>query len=330
MPSKWVTWTSSYPCLGGLCSLGLVIMLRKQGSLDGKIPLAHCHNLWLSFFFIAWAGQCVCWVLVHGAVDEGAGVYLRTSRIRLPSLVISHTHLLWPSPVLRYVSLDFPSQQGDDGCSGKSPKLCWLMRCSCSQWPVSDVTGQGLWASSASASTHLWFAGTSLTSSVSTPSSIVTLFFWDPPFLLGLPATCFPNLNSLWTKAQGMTSLLISGSVPYLLIGGMWHFHLDRAFSKSTISPNWLQLASSKLLLKSSKVPFQTFICTHAQNYLPHVTTHNLRFFFSYHSPLSLQAWFSPPFSLSLQFSLSKLIYWDILLWCKFFWITWQWWHSII
>lgn len=47
------------------------------------------------------------------------GVYLRNNKIRLHYLVISHTHVLCPGPVLPSLGLDFPSQQGDDGCPGK-------------------------------------------------------------------------------------------------------------------------------------------------------------------------------------------------------------------
>lgn len=62
---------------------------------------------------------------------------------------------------------------------------------------------------------------------------------------------------------QCMMRLLMAGSVSCLLLTGasrMCHFYLVQVLSKCTTCRSWLHLASSRLLLETPEVQFQTFL----------------------------------------------------------------------
>lgn len=111
-----------------------------------------------------------------------------------------------------------------------------------------QVVGQGLQTSPTSASAHLLSAGSYHTFSIFSSSVISMIIFLGPPFFLAplvAKTPCFPGLNSLWTKAQGMTSLLSGGClISYLLIGGKWHCHLEQVLLKIYNQP--IQVTASK------------------------------------------------------------------------------------
>lgn len=83
-------------------------------------------------------------------VDEGTGVYLKTSKVRTFTLLdsVSHTHFLPPLWYAHVVLTSIPNREIAAGLGRLGIKL--FMLCSCSA-----VSGQGPWLSLAFVSLHL-------------------------------------------------------------------------------------------------------------------------------------------------------------------------------
>lgn len=109
-------------------------------------------------------------------------------------------------------------------------------------------------------------------------------FFGDPSFISRASSRCCDyqtlfSQSSLWTKAPRHEPTPYQWSSLWVTEFSMWNFDLDQVLSKFTISTYWLPLANNdRLLFDRSKVQFQTFThtYTHAQNYLPLLSIHNL------------------------------------------------------
>lgn len=121
--------------------------------------------------------------------------------------------------------------------------------------------------------------------------------FWDDCFFLGTflsylhffldpQAHGVSNPNSPCAEAQRVISLVVCGSVSSLSnTGGLraCHFCLIWVLQKFATSLYQLQLASSRLLLESSKFSSENFSppasLPPTTNYLPTVSVHNLSYF---------------------------------------------------